>query len=95
MPLVFASLGFALGFCALFSKKRRLEAAREANEVSTNTKARALARRNRNRRRERVKEGKRGKRGNTNRENLTKRRLLGVEDENRNERNDEALYEIL
>ena len=67
----------------------------KANEVRAETESSALAGRDRDGGRERVKESERGKRRNTDREDLTVRGLLGVEDENRDERNYEALYGIL
>jgi hypothetical protein len=72
-----------------------LKATREADEVRAKTEARALARRNRDARRKRVKQGERGEGRNTDREDLTEGRLLGVEDKDRDERHDETLNQVL
>jgi len=64
-------LGFWV-FGRLFLKKpKKRLGMREANEPSTKTEASTLARRHTDTRRERVKESKRGERGNTDREDLT------------------------
>jgi len=64
---------------------------RESNEVRAATEASTLAGRDSHRGRERVEERKRGKRGRANREDLTEIGLLGVEHEDGDERNYEAL----
>jgi hypothetical protein len=68
---------------------------REANESSTKTEASTLACRHSDARRERVKESKRGERGNTDREDLTEVRLLGVENNDGDKGDNEALDKVL
>jgi len=68
---------------------------REANEVRAQTEASALASCDREGRCERVKERERGEGGNTDCHDFTEVGLLRVQDEHRDERNDEALNQIL
>jgi len=68
---------------------------REANEVRAQTEASTLASRDREGRGERVKERERGEGGNSDCHDFTKVGLLRVQDEHRDERDDEALNQIL
>ena len=76
-------------FLVRFFEKRLYT--READKVRAKTEASTLAGRNRHGGRERVEERKRGEGGRADREDLTEVGLLGVEDEDGDERNDEAL----
>jgi len=68
---------------------------REANEVRAHTEAGTLASRDRDGRGERVEQRERGEGGNADRHDLTEVRLLRVQNEHSDERNDEALNQIL
>jgi len=72
-----------------------LQTAREPNEVRAHAEASALASRHADAGRECVKERKRGKGRNTDREHLAEVGLLGVEHDHGNERNDKAFNGIL
>ena len=69
----------------------RLKAAREADQVRAQTEARTLARRHSDTGRERVEQRERGEGRHTDGEDLTEGGLLGVEHEDRDERDHEAL----
>jgi hypothetical protein len=75
--------------------KKRLETTREADEVRANTESSTLAGCDGNTGRERVEKRERGEGGNTDRGYLTERRLLGVEDKYRDERDNETLDRVL
>jgi hypothetical protein len=75
--------------------KRMFLHTREANEVRAHTEASTLASRDRDGRRKRVEERERREGGNADGHDFTEVRLLRVQDEHRDERNDEALNQIL
>jgi len=68
---------------------------REANEVRAHTEARTLASSDRDGRGERVEERERREGGNADGHDFTEVRFLRVQDEHRDERDDEALNQIL